>query len=470
MSVAPAFGTIAAMATEIRDGRLSPVALAEQMLTRITKLDPVLHSFICLAPDVLEQARQAEAEIQTGRWRGPLHGIPIGIKDNYLTADMPTTAGSTAPGLAFPRLDSAAAGRLRAAGVILIGKTRTHEFAWGTTTPPTRNPWNTPCIPGGSSGGSGAAVAAGLCVAAMGSDTGGSIRIPASLCGTVGLKPSFGRVSRAGIIPHSWSLDHAGPLTRSVADSAILLGVLAGHDPADPGSRDIPVPDYTALLQGGVRGLRIAVVRNHFFGRNQPAVETAVERAIGWFAAQGANVHDVTMPDLEYGLGAIFAIELASSAAYHDASLRAGRVAAFSDDVRTLVRLGRLVTGADLLKAEQLRTRLMEGFRRIFDAADVIITPTEPVTAPRTDQAEVAVAGGRESALAATWRLTYPFNLAGLPALTLPCGFDGDDLPIGLQIAARPFDEATVLRAAHAYETAHDWKDRHPPLAVEDSA
>jgi len=212
------------------------------------------------------------------------------------------------------------------------------------------------------------------------------------------------------------------------------------------------------------------VVRNHFFGRNQAAVDGAVESAIAWFASAGATVRDAALPDLEYGLGAIFAIELSSSAAYHDASLRAGRVRDFSKDVRTLVRMGRLVTGPDLLKAEQLRTRLMSGFRRIFAEADIIVTPTEPITAPRIGQARVEVAGGEESALAATWRLTYPFNLAGLPAITLPCGFDGDRLPIGLQIAARPFDEIAMLRAAHAYEAAHEWRDQHPSLAMENSA
>jgi aspartyl-tRNA(Asn)/glutamyl-tRNA(Gln) amidotransferase subunit A len=462
MSPDPAFATISTLSAEIRAGHLSPVALAEYLLERIARIDPVLESFICLAPEPLKQARRAEQEIRAGNRLGPLHGIPIGIKDNYLTADMPTTAGSTAPGIAFPRTDSAVAARLRAAGAILIGKTRTHEFAWGTITPPTRNPWDTERIPGGSSGGSAAAVAAGLCAAAMGSDTGGSIRIPASLCGTVGLKPTFGRISRAGIVPHSWSLDHAGPLSRSVEDAAILLDVLAGHDPADPGSRNCPVLDYRVALRRGVRGLRVAVIRNHFFGRNQAAVEAAVEDAIAWYAKAGASVHEVSLPNLEYGLGAIFAIELSSSTAYHDVSLRVGRVAHYTKDVRTLVQLGRLVTGPDLLKAEQLRTVLMQDFRRVFDQADIILGPTEPVTAPRVGQAMVELAGGEESALAATWRLTYPYNLTGLPAITLPCGFDEAGLPIGLQIAAKPFDEAAVLRAAHAYEAAHDWKERHP--------
>lgn len=460
------YGTIAGLSAAIAAGKLSPVALVQAALDRIAQLDDRLQSFICLSPDPLGAARVAEAEIRAGRLRGPLHGIPIGIKDNYLTTEMPTTAGSVAPDTTFPLIDAAAVARLREAGAVLLGKTRTHEYAWGTITPPVRNPWDVSRIPGGSSGGSAAAVAAGLCVAAMGSDTGGSIRIPASLCGTVGLKASFGRVSRAGIVPHSWSLDHAGPLTRSVADAAILLSVLAGRDAADPATRAEPVPDYRAALAGAsVRGMRVAVIRNHFFGRNHADVEDAVEQAIAWFAAEGAVVSDVTLPNLEYGLGAIFAIELASSAAYHDLGLRKGRVQHFAPDVRMLVEMGRLVTGADLLKAEQFRHVLMADFARLFRTADVILGPTEPVTAPRIGDTRVAVAGGDESALAATWRLTYPYNLTGLPAISLPCGLDRNALPIGLQIVARPFDEVTLLRAASAYEAAHDWKDRHPPSA-----
>jgi len=456
------FATIA----DLTAGRVAAVTITEHLLDRIRRLDPGLHSFICLAPDALDQARRADAETRAGRSRGLLHGIPVGIKDNYLTANMPTTAGTTAPGVDFPRTDSAAAARLRAAGAILIGKTRTHEYAWGTVTPPVRNPWDLSRIPGGSSGGSGAAVAAGLCPAAMGSDTGGSIRIPASLCGTVGLKPTFGRISRTGIVPHSWSLDHAGPLTRSVADAALLLQVLAGEDSTDPACSAAPVPDYRAALnEPSVAGLRVAVIRNHFFGRNHPDVDAAVETAIAWFGGHGAVIRDVTLPNLEYGLGAIFAIELASSAAYHDVALRAGRTCHFTDDVRLLVEMGRLVTGADVIKAEQFRQVLKHDVARVFVEADIILGPTEPVTAPRIGETHVAVAGGEESALAATWRLTYPYNLTGLPAITLPCGFDPAGLPIGLQVAAAPFAEPILLRAAAAYEAAHEWKDRHPANA-----
>ena len=457
------FATITKAASQIRAGKLSPVELMEATLDRIARLDPALHSFICTADDALGQAEAAEARIAGGEAVGPLHGIPIGIKDNYLTADMPTTAGTTAPGAVFPLRESAVAAKLRKAGAILVGKTRTHEYAWGTVTPPVCNPWDRTRIPGGSSGGSGAAVAAGLCLAAMGSDTGGSIRIPASFCGTVGLKPTFGRISRDGIVPHSWSLDHAGPLTRSVADAALLLGILAGYDKADPATLTAPAEDYVAATRdAAASGLRVAVVRNHFFDRNQPDVDAAVEAAIVWFGRQGACIQEVRLPNLQYGLGAIFAIELASSAAYHDGALQDGRTRHYTPDVRSLVEMGRLVTGADLLKAEQFRRVLVGDFARVLADADIIIGPTEPVTAPPIGAAKVQVGDAEESALAATWRLTYPYNLTGMPAISLPCGFDRDGLPIGLQIAARPLGEAMLLRAAAAYEDAHDWKERHP--------
>ena len=458
-----AFATVSELAPQIRAGTVSPAALMEATLDRIARLDPALHSFICLADDPLGQAKAAEAQVARGEPIGPLHGIPIGIKDNYLTADMPTTAGTTAPGARFELRDSAVAAKLRAAGAILVGKTRTHEYAWGTVTPPVCNPWDHTRIPGGSSGGSGAAVAAGLCVAAMGSDTGGSIRIPASFCGTVGLKPTFGRISRDGIVPHSWSLDHAGPLTRSVPDAALLLTLLAGRDPADPASLSAPTEDFAAATHGAsVAGLRVAVIRNHFFDRNQAEVDAAVEAAIRWFGSQGASIAEVTVPNLATGLGAIFAIELASSAAYHDVALRQGRTRHYTRDVRALVEMGRLVTGADLLKAEQFRRVLMADFARLMADADIIVGPTDPVTAPPIGAATVRVGEAEESALAATWRLTYPYNLSGMPAISLPCGFDADGLPIGLQIAARPLGEAMLLRAAAAYEAAHDWKERHP--------
>jgi aspartyl-tRNA(Asn)/glutamyl-tRNA(Gln) amidotransferase subunit A len=456
--------SIESLVPDVRSGSVSAVALVEAALERIATLDDRVQAFVCQAPHVLAAARAADGEIRAGKWRGPLHGMPVGIKDNYFTADMPTTAGSAAPGIAFPLRDSACAARLRAAGAMLIGKTRMHEFAWGNVTPPTRNPWNLERVPSGSSGGSGAAVAAGMCVAALGSDTGGSIRMPAAACGTVGLKPTFGRVGRDGIVPHSWSLDHAGPLTRSVADAAHLLNVLAGYDAADPACLDRPVPDYTQALGQPVKGLRLGICRRHFFEGNQQDVERAVESAIDDLATQGANIVEFDMPLLEYGLGAIFAIELASSTAYHDVSLRERRTSHFQADVRSLVEIGRLVTAADYLKAEQYRSLLMEAFRRVFADVDVVVTPTTPLTAWKVGEWTVPVGEREDSVLSASWRFTYPFNLAGLPAISVPCGFDRRELPIGLQIAAKPFDEAMVLRVAHAYERAHDWHRRMPPL------
>lgn len=456
---------IPTLARRIRSGKLSPVALAEHCLDRIHRLDPKLQAFIHVSDTVLAQAAQAEADIRAGRWKGPLHGMPVAIKDNYFTADMPTTVGTTAPGFSYPRRDSAAAERLRAAGALLIGKTRTHEFAWGNVTPPSRNPWDLDRVPSGSSGGSGSAVAAGLCPAGMGSDTGGSIRMPASVCGTVGLKPTFGRVSRDGIVPHSWSLDHPGPLTRTVADTAVLMQVLAGYDPRDPACQDRPVPSYTAALGKPVKGLRVGVCRNHFFERNDTDVEAAVEQAISDLAAAGATIHEFEIPRLQYGLAAIFAIELASSTAYHDMSLKAGRVKHYTPDVRTLVEMGRYVTAPDYLKAEQVRTLLMQDFAQAFASVDVIVGPTMPITAWKCGEWTVKVEDRDESVLSASWRFTFPYNLTGLPAISVPCGFDRQGLPIGLQIAGRPFDEATVLRVAHAYEQSHEWKDRTPPIA-----
>lgn len=452
------------LAPAIRAGKLSPVALAEACLARIEAVDGKLLSFIHVSRHALEAARAAEREIKRGKWRGPLHGIPIGVKDNYLTQDMPTTAGSTAPGLSFPLRDSAAAGRLRAAGAVLIGKTRTHEFAWGNVTPPVCNPWDLTRVPSGSSGGSGAAVAAGLCMAALGSDTGGSIRMPAAACGTVGLKGTFGRVSRDGVVPHSWSLDHAGPLTRTVADTAHMMQVLAGYEPADPACQDQPVADYAKALGKPVKGITVGICRNHFFDNLQEDVAVAVEHAIDDLAKSGAQVRELQIPLLEYGLGAIFAIELSSSTAYHDESLRAGRVPHYQPDVRMLVEIGRLVTGPDYLKAEQYRSALMDEYRKVFETVDVVIGPTTPITAWKRGEWTVQVAGKPESVLAASWRFTYPYNLTGLPAISVPCGFDRDGLPIGLQIAGRPFDETSVLRVAHAYERSHDWKDRRPDL------
>jgi aspartyl-tRNA(Asn)/glutamyl-tRNA(Gln) amidotransferase subunit A len=462
--------SITGAAEAVQSGRASAEEIAKHALARVDALDGKLHAFLAVPrEDVLAQARAVDAKRARGEALGPLAGVPIAVKDAICTRGLATTAGSKILERYVPPYDATVVARLRAADAVILGKTNMDEFAMGSSNEnsaygPVRNPWDTERAPGGSSGGSAVAVAARMSLAALGSDTGGSIRIPAGLCGLVGLKPTFGRVSRTGIVPHSWSLDHPGPMTRTVADTAALMTVLAGYDASDPASRDEPVPDYAAALGQSVAGLRVGVCRNHFFGRNQDAVEAAVETAIGDLASAGASVVEFRLPNLDYGLAAIFAIELASSTAYHDRALQAGRTAHYRPDVRTLVEMGRLVTAVDYLKAEQLRHVLMADMARVFETVDVIVGPTLPLTAWRTEVETVDIAGASESALAASWRLTYPYNLTGLPAISLPCGFDRAGLPIGLQIAGKPFDECMVLRVAHDYERRHDWTTRQPPL------
>ena len=442
---------IGEVARAIRDAKLSPVNLVGACLDRIATRDGTLQSFVHVAGNALEQAKSAELAVRDGWALGPLHGIPIAVKDNYLTADMPTTAG-TAAEIAFPKEDGAAIARLRKAGAILIGKTRMHEFAWGMETPPARNPHDEGRVPGGSSGGSGAAVAAGFCLAATGSDTGGSIRIPASLCGTVGLKPTFGRIGRSGIVPHSWSLDHAGPLTRNVADAALLVDVMSGHDPDDAASANEPPTDLASLAAAPVAGLRVGVCRNHFFEALDSEVAAAVEATIERLAAAGAQIVEFEVPELACGLGAIFAIELSSSTAYHLPHLASGAIDNYSEDVRLLVEMGRLVTGSDYLQAERYRRLLAGKFQTVFDRVDVVVGPSMPITAWEIGQREVVLGGRRESVLETSWRFTYPWNLLGLPAISLPCGTDSPGWPIGYQTAGAAFDEASVVRAAAVVE------------------
>ncbi|MEM0906526.1 MAG: amidase [Pseudomonadota bacterium] len=445
--------SVTELAAGVRSGTQTSAALVDTFTSRIEALDGTLTSFVALNPKAAYDAAAADDAVAAGASVGPLHGVPIAIKDNYATADLPTRAGSVVdPGV--PLSDSNAVSKLRAAGAVVLGKTRMHEYAWGMETPPCRNPFDTERVPGGSSGGSGAAVAAGLAPAALGSDTGGSIRMPASLCGTVGLKPTFGLIGRSGIVPHSWSLDHAGPLTMSVADAALLTAVMSGPDPDDPATDGRPL-SYAACetaMAMGPKGLRIGVCRNHFFETITDGVAETVEATIDALAAAGATVHEFNVPELSVGLGAIFAIELASSAAYHDERLRTGKVASFEDDVRLLVEMGRFVSAADYLQAERYRRLLGERFAEVFEEVDVVVSPTMPLTAWRTDERSVEIQGVSESILAAAWRLTYPFNLLGLPALSVPCGM-AEGLPVGVQIAGAPFDEPAVLRAGAAVES-----------------
>jgi aspartyl-tRNA(Asn)/glutamyl-tRNA(Gln) amidotransferase subunit A len=334
--------SLADAASAVESRAVSPVELTQACLDRIEKVDGAVHAFVSVdAEGALEAARAAERDISAGRYRGPLHGIPIGIKDNYDTVGVPTRNGSRVFTDRMPASDSTAWALLRDAGAVLLGKTVMSEAAWGVDFPPVRNPWDVRRNPGLSSGGSGAAVAAGMCFMAMGSDTGGSIRIPAGLSGVVGLKATYGRVSKAGVMPHTWSLDHAGPLTRRVEDAALVLRLIAGFDPRDPGAADVPVGDYLASLKEGIRGLRVGVPREHFWDRIESRVEPLVRQALHDLEGAGARVEEVSIPHMVGALGAILVTEMASVTAWHDAYLRQpDRRARYTPEVRALMDAG----------------------------------------------------------------------------------------------------------------------------------
>ena len=456
--------SLAEAAQAVRTRSVSPVELTRACLDRIQRVDPVVHAFVSVDTEgALDAARAAEREIKTGRHRGPLHGIPIAIKDNYDTIGVSTRNGSQVFADRMPSHDSTAWARLRAAGAILLGKTTMSEAAWGVDFPPVRNPWDVRRNPGLSSGGSGAAVAAGLCFMAMGSDTGGSIRIPAGLSGVVGLKTTYGRVSKAGVMPHTWSLDHPGPLTRRVEDAALLLGVIAGHDPRDPASAKVPVGDYLGSLKKGVRDLRVGVPREHFWDRTEKRVEPIVRQALRDLEKGGARVDEVSIPHMAGALGAILLVEMASVTAWHDRYLKQPeRRAKYTPEVRFLMDAGKFLFATDFLKAQRLRRVLIEEVRAAFSGVDVLATPTLPLCAWEVSQSHVQIAGQPEHVLHACWRFTYPWNLTGLPALSVPCGF-ADGLPIGLQLVGKPFDEATVLRVGHGYQETTRWHEMRPP-------
>jgi aspartyl-tRNA(Asn)/glutamyl-tRNA(Gln) amidotransferase subunit A len=457
-----AYASIAELAPRLAARELSPVELTEMVLSRIERLEPRLNAYIRVTADsAREAARAAEAAIMAGDHRGPLHGIPIAIKDLYATRGVATTYGSPLFADWVPDFDAAAVERLERAGAVLLGKTNLHELAYGTTSAnahygAVHNPWRLDHHPGGSSGGSAAAVAGGTAYAAMGSDTGASIRQPAACTGVVGLKPTFGLVSKFGALPLSWSQDHAGPLTRTVRDAALLLQVLAGHDPRDPTSVTRPLPDYSSGLTDGIAGRRIGVARGFFFEECDPEVAAAVEAALKVLEGQGALVEDILLPDMAaaFTVGTLtIAVEAAS---YHAANLRA-RPEAFSEELRAVLELGGFYQAVDYVQAQRLRRHLMAETNRALAGFDAIVMPTAPVAAT-----PIEASPPRHAMLRA--RNTMPFNVLGLPALSLPCGFTGNGLPIGLQIAGHAFDEAGILRIAHAYEQATDWHRRHPEL------
>jgi aspartyl-tRNA(Asn)/glutamyl-tRNA(Gln) amidotransferase subunit A len=456
--------SIAEAARSFQAGELSPAELTGACLERIEALDLKLNAFVTLLAETASaEARAAERRLAQGKRLGPLDGIPFAIKDLYETKGIPTTAGSKILADCVPTEDATCVRRLREQGVVLLGKLNMHEWAFGGTNVvshfgPTHNPWALDRITGGSSGGSAAALAASLCLGSLGSDTGGSIRMPASMCGIVGLKPTFGRVSKYGVIPLSDSLDHAGPLTRTVEDAALVLQAIAGHDPNDPTSEDKPVPDYSASLTGDVRGLRIGVPDKDVLSGLEKDVEASFQAALATLESLGASLVDVRIPTLQQADAIWLAVAAPEAAAFHRRNLEQ-RPQDFSEQVRLRLQLGLQLRAVDYLRGlegqRQLRAEVEEQYAKI----DVLATPTTAFTASKIE--DELSASGREIHL---HRFTCPFNLTGQPAISLPCGFDSQGLPVGLQIVGRPFDEETVLRVAHAYEQATDWHRRRPPL------
>ena len=466
MSATPtsAIPTIASAAADIAAGRLSPVALAEACLARIDRHGGTLHAFIRLERErALASARAAEADIKAGRRRGVLHGIPFAHKDIYETAGIPTTCHSRLLADYVPARDAFTVARLAEAGIVMLGKLATHEFAVGGPSfdlpwPPARNPWAPEHFTGGSSSGTGAAVAAGFVLGGTGSCTGGSIRLPSAYCGLAGIKPTYGLASRTGIQPLAFTLDHAGPLAWTVEDCAILLQAMAGHDPADPGSADVAIPDYRAGLGGGIGDLRIGVVR-HFYEKDVTVsgeVGAAMEASLGMLSRLGARVQDVTLPPLADWNACGWIILVSEAYAVHEPWLKT-RYNDYGKNFRDRLTFGALVSSADYMAAVRFRRELNDRLTKVMADVDLLVMPTALMPAPR-----ITEVGGFSSF--ETPNLTMPFNVSGSPALALCNGFSGGGLPLSLQIVGRPFEEATVLRAGHAYERATQWKERRPAM------
>jgi Asp-tRNA(Asn)/Glu-tRNA(Gln) amidotransferase A subunit family amidase len=446
----------------IHTGKLSSVEATEAYLRRIDRHDGVLRAYITVMADhALAAARIADTELGRGRRRGPLHGVPLALKDLIAVAGVRMTAGSRVLADHVPDRDADVTERLHAAGAVLLGKLSMHEFAFGRPVtdgpfPTGRNPWDVTREPAGSSSGSGVAVAAGLCAGALGSDTGGSIRGPAARCGIVGLKQTYGLVSRRGVVALSWSLDHVGPMTRTVHDAAMLLQAIAGHDGGDPSTRDARVGDYTAQLEAGVRGLKLGLLRRFYvdFPGLHADVKAAALVAFDELERQGATIEDADAPTLDLA-GAIWVTYLSEVYELHRETLR-DRPQDYGEGLRSRAWMGALVTASDFLRAQRLRARLRREVLALLERVDALVFPGQAVPAQRfgdLPMTAVIVPGSR---------YTNVWNLLGLPAVVVPCGFSREGLPVSIQIVGRPFDEATVLRIARAYERATDWHTRRP--------
>ena len=464
--------TISELAPKIQKREISPVEITEAALAGADRLQPKLNSFITILHEqALEQAREEEAALARGEYRGPLQGIPIGIKDNIATSGIRTTLGTKVLADHVPDEDAEVVVRCREAGAIILGKENMEEFAAGAISNnphygAVHNPWALDHVPGGSSGGGSANVAAGVTFASLGTDLGGSVRLPGTFCGVVGLKQTFGRVSQRGLLVTSFNGDHIGPMTRSVADCALVLQVLAGHDPLDPSTVPVPVADYSASLGKGLRGLKMGVPTNHYFDLLDPEVETAVRRAITALEELGAQLEEVSLPTMQYA-GALRFAAMADTLVTHEPYLKSHREDYGPDTLyRTLP--GQFVLGRDYSKSLKVQRLINEEHARVMQRVDFLVTPTAPVPAPRIDAKYISVAGtkyrvrGPGSSLIS--RNTSPMNATGLPSITIPCGFTQAGLPIGVQFITRPFEEALLFQVAHGYEEVSPSRDVQPPV------
>lgn len=452
-------------ATLVKQKKISPVELTQASLSRIEALNPLLNAFITVTGEsALEEARRAESEVQRGAWRGPLHGIPIALKDLFDTAGVRTTAASALFKDRVPKDDAEVVRRLKAAGAVLVGKTNMHEFAYGGTSVATyfgavHNPWKPDYIAGGSSGGSAAAVAAELCYGALGSDTAGSIRQPSCYCGIVGLKPTYGLVSNRGVIPLSWSLDHAGPMTRTAADAALMLQVIAGYDPNETTSVQMNVPDYAAPLDTRHSTLRVGVARDFFFASLDPEIETALSKALTIFGKLTGGLHDVAVSaSTQERLRAT--VRAAEAYAYHAESV-AKSPELYQPETLARIRAGAGITTSAYIQARRELAQIRRASGQIFQAVDAIITPTTVIPPPAIAEfsADVSTSIDKQTP---TLHNTSPFDVFGWPTISIPCGFTGTGLPIGLQISGPLGGETVVFQLARAYEQATDWHTRRP--------
>lgn len=455
------------LAAAIRRRELSPVEVTRAALDRLASVDNSLNSFVTvMAEDALRQARELEGQ----EARGPLHGVPVALKDLFETAGVRTTGGSRILADYVPGRDATVVTRLRAAGAVILGKTATHEFAFGPTSDspfhgPVHNPWDLDRIPGGSSGGSGAAVSAGIVPIGMGTDTGGSIRMPASCCSIVGLKATYGRVSKAGVLPLSWSLDHVGPLTRTVRDAALVLGVIAGADAGDPTALPVPVDDYARAAAGGgsLKGARIGLPAAWMEGPLDPDVAWHFQEAVQRLRDLGAEVVEVTLPPADVITFVNRLLALAEAGSYHATFLK-DRADQYSPDVRARMELGQYLLARDYLVAQRLRTEIARHAHAVMTKVDALVTPTMPIPPALIGQAMWEYADGRREAVAeAMIRFVAPFSVTGQPAISVPCGFTAKGLPVGLQLVGRVFGEAQLIKMARAFEAA-TCLELHPPI------